>query len=92
MLGRQVRFIVHVRFFGPKGLSSWITPAHHVQFDPLDIAEDLRDGSRVLSRSISDKIFAELNWAIEDAQIVANEQDWKKRGDVFDEIIQEQFK
>lgn len=33
----------------------------------------------------------ELNWAIEDAQLVATEEDLEKRGDVFHGIIHEQF-
>lgn len=90
--GKRVNFKLHVRFFGPKGLSSWISPANHLVFDPADIAEDLRDGTRISKKPVTDKTFAELNWAIEDAEIVAAEMDFGMRPKVFEGIINEQFK
>lgn len=84
--------MVYVRFFGPKGLNSWISPNNHVVFDPNDISEDLRYGTLFSKRPCVDKIQLELNWAIEDAQVVATESDLGKRADVFAGIINEQFK
>lgn len=42
-------------------------------------------------KAASEKILAELTWAIEDAQIVAFEKDLERRPLVFQAIIEEQF-
>lgn len=88
---RVIRFTVHVRFFGPRGLNSWISPSNHILFDAADISDDLRYGVRLRNYQCSEKQLVELNWAIEDAQLVATEEDLEKRGDVFHGIIHEQF-
>lgn len=90
--GKWVKIQVYVRFFGPKGLNSWISAATHFPFDPVDVADDLRYGIRLAKKPITEKMAAELNWAIEDAQVVAGEIDLTKRSDVFAGIINDQFK
>lgn len=81
---------LHVRFFGPKGLRSWISPNNLLDFEPDHISDSLRNG-QIGKKVASDKILAELSWAIEDAQIVAAECDFEKRAAVFQAIVEEQF-
>lgn len=88
--GRHFVLKCFVRFFGPKGLNSWINSNSHIPFDAVDIAEDLREGTWAGRKGCQGKLLTELQWAIEDAQLVAVEQDWTKRMQVFDSILLEQ--
>lgn len=89
--GKKIQFQLHVRFFGPKGLNGWISPRRdYLLFDADNITDELRHGD-LGKMLMSPKMSAELNWAIEDAQIVASEPELLKRGDVFQSIVEEQF-
>lgn len=90
MEGKHIILQTHVRFFGPKGLRSWISPTSYLDFEPDNITDSLRNGL-MGKKAASEKILAELTWAIEDAQIVAFEKDLERRPLVFQAIIEEQF-
>lgn len=91
--GSRPIYQIHVRFFGPKGLRSWIMPGDCIVFKGDETSEELRNGKKTSSsksKTVSGKLKGQLDIAIADALLVERNPVLETRIGTFQAIIDKQ--